>query len=262
MSCKRLTRRSFLNGISALTAGAVCDLQTIAAAAPLLSSDHLRVDFYPDFPIVQSYLHKPTGLKFGGGNRAGTLALNNDSIPWSKWQIAVDTALLPEEVRYNLKLDAPQVEIRIDYRLEGYVLEMEVQVLGDPREWLRTIEWQDLPVLTCTDQGITIWRQEWKEKSWDAKIGRGLWFSHLTEKPVSQFGLDSEPLATTYSCFYRPDKVCAAVATNYPYLPIRNQITENSDATKSYSLGLNTYQYRVRGEPWSRSGRRLRFCPT
>jgi hypothetical protein len=243
-----------------MAAGAVCDLRA-TAAAPCLSNEDLSVDFFPDVPVVQTYLHKPTGMKFGGGNQAGTLALNGNSTPWSKWQIAVDTGLLPNAVRYHLKLDAPRVEMRFDYRLQKYVLELDVEVLSDPSRWLRTIEWQDLPVLTCQAPDITIWREEWKERSWEEKIARGLWWSELVEKAASQFGLDAEPLSTMYCCFYRPDKLCAAVATNYPYMPIRNQIAKDRDGTKSYLLGLNTYQYRVRDRTMAPLRAKIAFLP-
>jgi len=255
----RITRRSFLNGISGMAAAVVGGSQDAAAIA--LSSHDLRVDFYPNLPIVEKYLHKPTGMEFEGGKTAGTLALNGDSIPWSKWQIAIDRGLLPGKVRYGLKLDPPGIEIRFDYRLQEYVLDLEVTIVSDPHHWLSTIEWRELPILACTDQGITIWRQEWKERSWAAKIGRGLWFSELTEKRISELALDSEPLPTTYCCFYHPENVCAAVVSNYPYLPIRNQILKSGDTAKSYALGLNTYQCRARGRTMEPLRAKIAFLP-
>jgi hypothetical protein len=211
----------------------------------VLINEVLSVDLFPDKPLPRSYLHLPSKMQFGGAPPEGLLAINGTAVPWRDWEVDVDRGGLPGRVSYDLRSIQRGFVIRFDYQLQGYVLAVQVTVVSDPSDLVRSVEWLGLPLLTCDAPDISIWREEWTQKDWNDAIGRGLWQPKVVEKPLAEFQADLEPKPNVYCCLYQPAKVCATVLTNGRYLPIRNQIsTEGSRAR--YALSLGPYQFRAR----------------
>jgi hypothetical protein len=252
----RLTRRVVIGG---LAAGAI--RAASPASAPAFSNEFLSVEFLPGLPVVKSYLHKPSATRFAGAGPDGELVLNGTAVPWRDWTITMDRPAAKNQVRYQLRLKNRNLAIRFDYALESYVLGLEVSVLIDSANWLRTIEWAKLPLVTCTGQDTTVWRQEWTQRSWDDKIGRGLWRARVTETPMRTRGADAAPQPTVYCCAYQSDKVCAAVVTNCQYMPLRDQVTKEPDGQSRYAISLNTYQCQVRGRRTAPLKAKIAFLP-
>jgi len=211
----------------------------------ILSNEVLSVALFPDKPLPRAYIHIPSRMQFGGASPGGLLAINGIAVPWREWEIDVDRSGVPGRVSYDVRSVERGFAIRFDYQLQGCVLAMQMTVICDPCSSLRSVEWQNLPLLTCDAPDISIWREEWKQKDWDEAIGRGLWTPQVVEKPVAEFQADVEPRPAVYCCLYQPDKVCATVLTNGRYLPVRNQITRDGGTT-CYAVSLGAYQYRVR----------------
>jgi len=211
----------------------------------ILRNEVLSVEFLPDKPLPGTYLHMPSRMRFGGASPEGVLAINGTAVPWQDWEIDVDRSGVPGRVGYDLRSVRHGFAVRFDYQVQGYVLALQLTVISDPCNYLRSVEWHNLPLLTCDAPDISIWREEWKQKDWDELIGRGLWTPQVVEKPMAQFQADVEPRPVVYCCLYQPDKVCATVLTNGRYLPLRNQITREG-GRMLYALSLGTYQYRVR----------------
>lgn len=239
MNGSRMTRRGAIAGFAA---GAISAAQP--ASPTVLSNDFLTVEFLSGLPIVASYLHKPSSIRFSGGGPDGQLILNGTALPWPDCAITTDLQPAKSQFRFNLRLKSRDVALRFDYTLNGYVLTQELSVLSDPGKWLRTIEWANLPLLTCTDPNTTLWRQAWTQRGWEEKIGRGLWRARITETPLPAAAPDAAPQPTCYCCAYTPQKVCAAVLSNYAYMPLRDQVSSGP----RYSISLNTYQCLTRGK--------------
>jgi len=245
--------------IGGLAAGA---LWTARPASPVsLSNEFLSVEFLPGLPIVGSYVHQPSGSRFAGGLADGALVLNGAPVPWRDWTVKMAPAADKSRVRYELRLKNRDVTVRFDYLLESYILTLEVSVLRDPRQWLRTMEWERLPLVTSTDQDTTVWRQAWTERGWEEKIGRGLWRMRITETAMRTSGTDAAPQPTVYCCAYHPDKVCVTVVTNCPYLPIRDQVSRGPNGESRYAISLNRYQPLVRGRRMKPLQAKIAFLP-
>jgi hypothetical protein len=255
MAGEGVTRRAAIRG---LAAGAMW--RATGASTATLSNEFLSVEFLPGLPIVRSYLHRPSGSRFGGATADGELVVNGTAIPWRGWTVTMAPPPAKSKVRYELRLKDRGVAIRFDYALEGYVLALEVSVGSDPGNWLHTIEWEKWPLVTCTDPETTVWRQVWTERGWEEKIGRGLWRARVTETPMRASGADAAPQPTVYCCAYQ-GKVCAAVVTNYPYMPIRDQVSKGQDGANRYAVSLNTYQSLVGGKRMKPLQAKVAFLP-
>jgi len=219
--------------------------QMIHKGSIVLENEVLSVELYKDRPFPLSYKHKPSGTQFGGTPAEGLLAVNGKAAPWRDWKVVVEKSGTPGRVSYVLRSTGEDFALRFAYELRDYVLAMQVTVVSDPRNTVGSIEWLHAPLLTCDTPGTTVWREEWTQKGWDEKSGRGLWTPQVVEKPIVEIKPDSEPRPAVYCCFYSPDKVCASVLTNQRYMPLRNQVTRNGDRS-TYALSLAPYQFRAR----------------
>ena len=197
----------------------------------VLENKVLSVEMYQDRPLPLSYRHKSSGIQFGGAPAEGLLAVNGKAVPWEDWEVVVERVGTPERAGYVLRSTGEDFALRFAYELRDYVLAMQVTVVSDPRNAVRSIEWRDAPLLACDAPGMTVWREEWSQKGWDEKSGRGLWTPQVVEKPIVDIEPDTARPAV-YCCFYQPDKVCASVLTNQRYMPLRNQVTRNGDGRR------------------------------
>jgi hypothetical protein len=209
-----------------------------------LKNEALVVDLSADRPWPVSYRHLAGGTEYGGVPDGTELSINESPIPWAEWQIVVDRSGLPCHVGYDLRHHRSGYALRFAYELQGFVLNLTMSVLADPRGTLKTVEMPS-QWLAIDAAGGSIWREEWVQKSWDEKFGRGLWTPDLAHKTVADFDPDAEPLPTIHCCFHHPEQPCATVRSSCRYIPLRNQIRKDGD-NATYAIGLAPYQYRAR----------------
>jgi Endo-alpha-N-acetylgalactosaminidase len=202
-----------------------------------LTNPNLRVLFDPERPIVLGYEHFPSGTAFGGGNVEGRLAINGEAIPWNEWRIQVETNA--SALTYRMTL--PRLSVSFDYAfsLAGNGLEVELRNIQDPTGSFRSLDWRNLPLLTCADPSFQFWSLTTGAP--DSSSGGKMWTSDRSgllsnTAPVKDFLIRG--------CLYHPQKVCVFVDGNYPLLPTTGEI----NGAHEYRLSLNTYQYRVRSK--------------
>lgn len=209
-----------------------------------LKNEILAVDMGDCSPFPVSYRHLPTGTDYGGAPEGTVLSINGIAMPWEEWHIVVDRTGLPQRIGYDLRHHRLGYAIRFGIELKGFELEWTMTVLADPAGTLKTVELPQQMLAIDATTG-SIWREEWTQKSWDEKLGRGLWTPDLVDKPAKDYAGDPEPLATIYCCSYASGKPCVTVRSSCRYIPLRNRIEKRNGET-TYTIGLAPYQFRAR----------------
>lgn len=202
-----------------------------------LANDTLEVSLSSELPIVFGYEHRPTGARMAGADTRGVLVLNGTAVPWGEWTIGVNRNA--SEVVYAMSLPAMRLTFDFAFALKGSALGIELCNIHDPDQKLRTIQWKDLPLLTCNDPDYRFWRLTTGGP--DAGSGGKMWM-HDRAGQIRSAG--SEGVPAIRGCLYRPDKACVFIDSNYPLFPQLHQL----NAGTSYHLSLNTYQHRVRSK--------------
>ncbi len=208
-----------------------------AAPGPsiVLTSQTLEVSLDAERPMVLGYSHKPTGVKMDGAGNRGLLVVNGVPVPWSEWKTRVTQRT--REVVYTMALASFRLSLEFKFALEQESLAMELRNIQDPEKKLQTIQWRDLPLVTCHDLDYGFWRLT--AGAPDASSGGKMWMSDSAGQ-IRNSPPGSGP--DIRGCLYRQDQVCVFLDSNYPLLPQRHELTVD----KQYRLSLNTYQYRVR----------------
>ena len=210
----------------------------------MLANENLAVEMHPDLPFPKSYRHLASATRFSGAPPSGHLTINGSPVPWQRWEIVREGTGPPNAAGYELRLQEPEIALRLNYELSGFVLALRLAVLSDPKAEIKTVGFDGLPLLACDEKNAVVWREEWTQNDWDAKTGRGLWRPSIVERPLSKFEADAEARPCIYCCVYRPG-VCATIRSSERYMPLRNQVVK-SDGRASYEISLATYQFRAR----------------
>ncbi len=205
-----------------------------------LSNDLLDIAFYESKPFPYSFSHLPSCQAFSGVPEDYDLSVNMDKTQRSDWEIIADVSGLPSCLVYSLKHRLKGYQIRFAYELKGFELVFQLTVVADSTGSLETIELPE-QILLVKEANGSVWREEWTQKSWEEKFGRGLWTPDLVHKQVSEFEADGWPKPTIHCCYYEPEAVCIGIKSSARYIPVRNQI-----ANTQYSIGLASYAYRAR----------------
>lgn len=201
-----------------------------------LAGEVLKVAMDSRRPVVLGYEHRPSGSKFPGTDGRGVLMINGNRVRWQRWQIDVRKG--EKEVVYAMSLPAEQLAFDCAFSLKGNTLAMELRNIADPRQNLKTIQWQDLPLVAIGDPEYHFWRLTTSGPDQGGKMWMGDQAGQLrTSGPHG-------PQPAVYGCLYRPEKLCVFVYSNYPLFPQTHQIT----AERKYAIALSTYQYRVRNK--------------
>lgn len=213
----------------------LCGEETNAVVKCDLFSDTLRVALRFERPEVLGYEHLPTGMTMGGGGARGLLVVNGKPIPWSDWSILSSHGR--DWSVYGMKLKGQQLKFEYAFALKDSALEISIRNIVDPDGFLRTLGWQDMPVLTCRDPAFSYWKMI--ADAPDPNAGGKMW----TRDAAGQVrAAEPQDDPVILGCLYRPDKLCVFIDSNYPLFPQAHQLT----AAGEYRLALNTYQYRVR----------------
>ena len=215
----------------------------VAAAAPVeLANESIAVELYGDRPAVKSYLHKATGEKFGGAGENGTLLINGQPIPWNQFEIKTTPLDVAEKeagkgTNYHLVLPDQALSFDMAFVLGDEELVFYLRNIQDPQGKLKTIGWQDLPLLVCADPEYRYWRLTTSGPDAGGKMWMGDRGGQLQSSDA-----EPAPVPLVYGTLYRPDQRCVFVASNYPLFPFTQQILPGHRC----ALALNTYQFRVR----------------
>jgi len=209
-----------------------------------LANELIEVAFDVERPFPISYRHRPSQRAFSGVPSDFLLTVNDHQMPWSEWMTVVDPAGLPHRLGYDLRHDQLGYLLRFEYEVKGFELVFRLTVVSDPLGTLRSVGLPHQMLLVKEASGY-VWREEWTQRSWDEKLGRGLWSPNLVHQPIDGFAGDDEPLPAVYACYYDASSVCIGVKSSCLYIPLRNQV--HWDGTgRAYSIGLAPYTFRAR----------------
>ena len=202
----------------------------------VLSNGKLSLTLDAEKPVVTSYSHLPSGRSFRGGNDAGCLCINGNSMPWAQWTTSVEQD--DGAVTYRMQLPEMNMAISWIFALQDETLIMRLDQVDDPDRKLRDIGWSDLPLLVCADAGYSYWRMFTEPP--EAEVGYKMWSTDDLGS-VADLDTEQEPAPVIYGTIWN-DAVCAFVDSNYPLFPITHQKRQDG----SYAISLNAYQYRIR----------------
>ncbi|MHC1764014.1 MAG: endo-alpha-N-acetylgalactosaminidase family protein [Verrucomicrobiia bacterium] len=217
----------------------------VSAAPPVeLSNDRVAVQLYPDRPAVKRCLHKATGQEFAGAGEDGQLMINGEPIPWHRFEIKTTPIAgagpgASQGLEYHMALSDQALSFDMTFELRDAELVFQVLNIRDPERKLKTIGWQNLPLLVCTDSEYHYWWLTTAEP--DASSGGKMWMRDARGQ-IKTSRAEAGTAGAILGCLWRDDRLCAFAHSNYPLFPVTRQIT----AEKQYAIGLNTYQYRVR----------------
>ena len=195
----------------------------------------LNIKVCDDRPVVERYLHKPTGATFGGGMN-GTLGVNGKSIPWDQWTMKVIKK--KTSVRYRMALPAEDFWFTCEFALRANTLEVRFLEWNDPQAKCRSIEWIDLPLVVADDPAMQFWRLCTTPP--DISSGGKMW---QVEQEGTLAGADPEntPRDVIHGALWN-GRLCVFVESNFPLLPARHHLA----AGRRYSITLNPYRHCVR----------------
>ena len=124
-------------------------------AEVILEGDELTVALHRDLPLLRGYVHRRSGRTFGAGAPGGRLRINGADQSWDELDIAVRAG--GGERRYTVTVDAG-LSFDIVFALRGSTLQVRLDNIDDARTPLASLEWIDLPLLTCADSGFRCYR--------------------------------------------------------------------------------------------------------
>ena len=202
----------------------------------ILENEIMQIELDSTLPIVNQYFHKPTGQLFGGANTDGELQINGCCIPWPEWQTVVTIA--QNVVSYQARLKNSQIVIHWQFTLEGSKLSISLIEINDPEQKLESIGWSNLPILICNDSSYRYWHMSTGQP--DPNAGYKMWATDAIGV-IAELDQSGPPKPLIYGAIWN-NQVCAFVDSNYPLFPIIHQRTTQ----ETYTIALNTYQYRVR----------------
>ena len=212
-----------------------------------LENEMLLVQLY-DRPGILGYTHKPTGARFAGDDGEGLLAINGQRIPWSDWNIGTAVDAERSQVTYTLRHATMGFGLTFRFALQQHSLLMTLAHIEEGDEAVNTVEWFDLPLVTCDDPSATYWRENWSQNDWGAPLGKGLYALNNEKRRIGHAIPDRATQPTVHACFFAGD-LCCFVHSTYPYLPLLTRLGESAavpERGSSFSVGLNRYQYHVR----------------
>ncbi len=207
----------------------------------VISNEYLEVTLYPDKPIIRSYIFKSTNTKFEGADEKGTIVLNGESIPWDKWNILVKEINEPvwQGTWYTYQMSMPDKSFRFDlcFMLVDCRMIFQLKNIQDPKAEITSVAWKNLPLLTCLDKKYEYWR--FRAKAPDPASGGKMWT--YDEKGILENAKPGEA-PSIHGVIFKPDELAVFGFGNYPVFPYLHTITP----AKTYQIGPNIYQYRVR----------------
>lgn len=206
-----------------------------------LSNRYLKVELFPDKPIVNSYYYKPENLNFGGADQTGTIILNGESIPWNKWIIVVKEINVPDWLGnwYTYQMSIPDKGFRFDicFMLVDHRMIFQLKNIQDPKMEISSISWKNLPLISINDKKYEYWR--FRAGNPDLSSGGKMW-TYDEGGMLEKANPGEAP--SIHGVVYKPEELAIFGFGNYPVFPYLHNITPET----VYQIGPNIYQYRVR----------------
>ncbi len=212
----------------------------------ILDNALLRVELY-DFPAVKSYFHKGVNKTIGGTDGKGAFAVNGRKVSWSEWEIEVTTAACDTAI-YKMYWPETGIGFVCSVCLKENMLEISVGDIVEKKELLKTLEWVDLPLLTCKEPEYSYWREKWSQRPWDRPVGKGLYSNRNESGKIGAAIPDCGNLPSVHACFF-DESICCFIYSNYPHMPILDCLKEEAGTpgrSRGFSLSPNKYQYHIR----------------
>ncbi|HUT26379.1 MAG TPA: endo-alpha-N-acetylgalactosaminidase family protein, partial [Sumerlaeia bacterium] len=207
-------------------------------AVIVLENEILKVELDAARPTVRRYAHKPSGEEMGGAGGAGALAVNGEPVPWRQWRIEVarDHAC----ATYALSMPERGIGFEMAFALRDNALVFELKNVRDPKESLKTVGWENLPILTCQGRDYPFWRLFTTPP--DPATGGKMWALEKSQA-IGEAEPEAAPVPVIYGTLWN-GSLSVFLDSNYPLFPQTHQVT----AAGAYAISLNTYQYRVRSK--------------
>ena len=205
-------------------------------AEVILEGDELTVALHRDLPLLRGYVHRRSGRTFGAGAPGGRLRINGADQSWDELDIAVRAG--GGERRYTVTVDAG-LSFDIVFALRGSTLQVRLDNIDDARTPLASLEWIDLPLLTCAASGFRCYRLFTTDPDPEAMGKMWLRDAHAD---IAGVAADAAPVPLIYGAIYQPRELCVFLHSNYPLFPQAHRLTPDG----RYELHLGAYRHRVR----------------
>lgn len=131
---------------------AACRIPSVSFAADgpeliTINDSKLEAVLYRDFPSVQSYRFKDSGLEFDAASAGpGQLIINGEEVT-----PVVSLSIFEDLAQYELDLPELQVTILVRFQVQGKALHMSVQVLREKGEFqVHSVAFANSPLLSCS----------------------------------------------------------------------------------------------------------------
>ena len=213
-----------------------------------LDNEFLAVELY-DIPAIKSYFLKPAGTTMHGAVEYGSMVINGVKVPWDEWSIEISIEPCNTAV-YKLYRAKSGIGFDCCFSLDGNMLEVSIQNIVETKEKLRTLEWDNMPLITCTQREYSYWRERWVQRDWDETYGRGLYECGPESRKIVDAIPDNGMQSTIHACIFN-EKMCCFVYSNYPHMPLLNRLIEGDGTpgrSGAFSISLNKYQYQIRNK--------------
>ncbi|MFI5193754.1 MAG: endo-alpha-N-acetylgalactosaminidase family protein [Chitinophagales bacterium] len=224
----------------------------------ILENEKLRLELSANLPLINAYTVKQSGITLQGDSGSAGWVVNGHLYPWKEWNIHTDSTVLENSpvsgIVYHMQLPALSLDFDYTISLDSDIARLSISHVRDPARQFNSLDWGEKPLLHADDSSMHWWtRQSWLYKPFERKklAIRGLWswdeFSGRAGDSVSgESGIDA--------CLWKPDYknadgqlkpgLVAGLISNTDLFPIRAK----GGPGKGFSLGPNTYQYRIKGQ--------------
>lgn len=209
------------------------------AATIVLENDVIQVELYADRPAPMCYLHKPTGERMAGSGPDGVWRMNGQDLPWPRWRVEPFRRSDKTAAAYEMALMGTGLRLQVRFVLRDNALEMRFENIADPGRVLRTLEWVDMPMLSCRRADYVYWREVWRGARWTPGA-RPVWSCRPDSGLIGDAAVDGQQRPTIHACVYKPEEICAFVTSNSRFLPLLDGFS-NVCGADAYSVSLNTY---------------------
>ncbi len=232
---------AFSMATSAQSTNSTPEVLSGKASKLILSNRFLEVVLYPDRPVVAGYTYKPTKAAFGGGGENGLMVLNGEVIPWEKWIIKVQEVKVPDWqgtwYTYQMSLPGKAFRFEVCFMLVDSRMIFQLKNIQDPAQEIVSVGWQNLSLITATDPEYEYWR--FRAGDPDPSSGGKRWTFDERGK-LGNAAPGEYP--SIHGAIWRTGGPVVFGFGNYPVFPYLHRITPE----KTYQIGPNTWQYRVR----------------
>ncbi len=212
----------------------------------VLSNEIIKVYFSVSFPLIQKYIHQPSQKTFAGHPEDGVLVIDDVEVNWGEFSIELDAKSSNNQISYLCTHEKDGYILKFNYSLNNYEVIFKLEV-DNVQDKIQELNWTKLPFITIKDKNFYFWRENWKQKSWSAKWGKGTYNCYNKTYKLNKAKIDGSAKPTLHCCAFDRKSLCFAIYSNFRVFPLFTQVISNKEHSKFLNMGIYQNKLHARG---------------